>query len=479
MNGAHYVPTYRIAFPPTGVSPAGTCVWTWYTREGKAVQRERGYRFDTAPLRNLFLSPLPSELADLLDVAMAVYTADRLSPRRIADRRAGDRGWQRSLEVHIPVRDPIVWTAEAVRLGLQRVLAYFTEDQWELVFYGKLGPRSDLEQQGILFTIRFDAEPAVCLFSGGLDSLAGAADQLQQNATGHLICLAGSTSNWIGSVQADLAAALARRFADRATLVRVPFELGGSDPDTLSEEASQRARAFVHLALGATGAVLAGSVGLSVYENGVGALNLPYTGEQFGSQMTRAMHPLALADTAKWLSAYLGRPFSIRGTMLGRTKAQACQSIVDAGLGDWASRSFSCDGFQRVAGQPQCGMCASCLLRRQALHAAGLSAYDSGRGYRFDVTDPSAIIPSQHFVWLHLMLDQVSTLRRCLAAPDPWSALIGCFPMLLELDSRASDWSGVGGPRLPGRTIPALYGSYVREWEQFPVGALQQRLAAG
>jgi len=136
------------------------------------------------------------------------------------------------------------------------------------------------------------------------------------------------------------------------------------------------------------------------------------------------------------------RPFRIVGSSLGRTKAQSCGALTQAGLEHLVGRTFSCDGFQRVAGRPQCRTCTSCLLRRQAIHAAGLAQHDRVDRYRFDVTDPNH---------------------------RPWSALIGAFPSLWELESRADDWRAVGGPGTSSATLVDMYRACVDEWTRFPV----------
>src|SRR5439155_21981067 len=184
-------------------------------------------------------------------------------------------------------------------------------------------------------------------------------------------------------------------------------------------------------------AVLAGTDELTVHENGVGALNLPYNRAQLGAQMTRATDPLVLAEASAWLTTYVGRPVRIVGSSLGRTKAQSCGALTQAGLEHMVGRTFSWDGFQRVAGRPQCGTCTSCLLRRQAIHAAGLAQHDRVDRYRFDVTDPNH---------------------------RPWSALIGAFPSLWELESRADDWRAVGGPGTSSATLVDMYRACVAEW---------------
>lgn len=330
------------------------------------------------------------------------------------------------------------------------------------------------ELQGGLSFSNFELPLAVCLFSGGLDSLSGAVGQLLRDPDRHVVCVAGSTSDWVGNVQASLVMGLRRRFHGRATLLKVPFHLALPE-EAWPEETSQRARGFVHLMLGAVGSVLVGADSLNVHENGVGAINLPYTGAEFGARMSKAMHPIALAEAAKWLSAYLGHPFRIVGNALGLTKTQASRTLIEADLGGLVAQSFSCDGFQRVAGQHQCGVCTSCLMRRQSIYASGLSAFDNPELYKYDITNSDVCIANQHLTGLRLMLDQLTVLDRCLAAGDPWRALVHVFPSLREIEARAADWYDVGGPDLPSTALPSMYAAYLKEWEQFPISPSLRR----
>ena len=182
------------------------------------------------------------------------------------------------------------------------------------------------------------------------------------------------------------------------------------------DERTQRTRAFVFQCMGAATAVLAGSSELEIYEHGIGALNLPYTAAQLGTQSTRATDPRVLAAMADFVSLAIDRTFALRLPFLALTKAELAAGVQHLGLGELIRRTFSCDGFpQRVIRHPQCGLCTSCVLRRQALHAAGLAEYDARDSYVSDVLAEEPCLPAAKLYPLRLMLDQVSTLRRALA----------------------------------------------------------------
>ena len=464
------IPCYRLASTDSHRSTPTFYEWEGYDLNGNLMRRKRGYKLDDFAFASVFLKQLTPMLADLIEVAHAVHTIDRLSPRRIAH-----NGWPRELRLRIQVRDPDRWNS--LQLSLEMLLGRYTDDLWKLEFVSRAGIERTSELQKPLFTGGEDnvARPLqVCLFSGGLDSLNGAVRQLLVDGHIQLICVAGSTNSWIGDRQAYLVRSLALRFGARVTLLPVLFNLE-QPTETWSEESTQRTRGFIHLVIGAIAAVLAAVDKLTIHENGVGALNLPYSPGQLGTQLTRATHPLVLAEASEWLSSYLESPFRVQGSSLSLTKAKASVALIEAELGHLIGDTFSCDGFQRVAGRPQCGTCTSCLLRRQAVHAAGLTQYDPADRYCLDVTDPSCAIPENHRDGLRLMLEQRDVLGSCLSAGDPWSALMGEFPALWDLQSRVNEWNAVGGPNPLDSTLVDMYRSYVTEWEHFPVDSFPYR----
>lgn len=459
-------PSYALAFPRHGIATSGECTWEGPSPDGAILCRQRGYHLDDAAYVYALLRRMPAELADLVDVAFGAYVLDRLSPRRHAGAPSGS--WHRTFRLQVPVRDLDRWHAESTREGLECLLSDLTDDAWTIEPIARTGSRRTAEAQEVLLTVPQDLPLALCLFSGGLDSLNGAVSQLMADKAVRLLCVGGTTSSWLGTRQEELIGAVGRHFGGRASSLLVAFDLAVPHVPW-SEEPTQRTRGFIHLVLGAVAAVMAGVDRLSVHENGVGALNLPYTAAQHGAQMTRATHPLMLAEMSAWLSRYLGRSFQVVGSSLGVTKAQATRILAEAGLGRLVPRTFSCDGFQRVAGRPQCGVCPSCLLRRQALHTAGLARFDDAGRYRFDVTDQTCRLPAVHKVGIALMQDQLDVLRRCLGTESPWPALVNAFPVLWEVEQREAEWRAAGGPGDLATTLVGMYRAYVEEWETFPL----------
>ncbi len=128
------------------------------------------------------------------------------------------------------------------------------------------------------------------------------------------------------------------------------------------------------------------------------------------------------------------------------TKAQLVRA-APAIAGPALALTVSCDtGFSaRVRHHAPCGVCTSCLLRRQALHAAGRAELDAAATYR--TSSPAGSAALQAMLW------QAARLRAGLAQPQPWPGLILEFPEVLDT-----------APLTPTEVI-SLYRSYVQEWE--------------
>lgn len=129
-----------------------------------------------------------------------------------------------------------------------------------------------------------------------------------------------------------------------------------------------------------------------------------------------------------------------------------------------------------LPGQPQCGLCSSCLLRRQALHSAGLAEYDRRSRYRKDVMEPHPGLKSGQLYAFNAMLYQRDKVARALSSPDPWMGLVCRFPGLLDVLSHV-DLSGQA-PLFPEQELIALYRRYCDEWDHLSFGPDLARLAA-
>lgn len=208
-------------------------------------------------------------------------------------------------------------------------------------------------------------------------------------------------------------------------------------------ETTQRSRGLLFLAAGVAVAWTLGHHELRVYENGVGAINLPYLRSQVGPQATRAVHPRTLALMQRLVSDVTGESFAIVNPFLHLTKAEVVAATGEDHTTALAA-SVSCDsGFSsRMPGGQLCGHCTSCLLRRQALMAAG----------REDL-----IIHDHYRPQRNAMLWQAGRLREALETSEPWLGLVDEFPELLALPDA---YTAATREQLVG-----LYRRYCQEWQ--------------
>lgn len=422
------------------------------------------------PMATAFGDVVPPMCADLVDVAVAVYVADRLCRRHPLRAPRSERLWQRRMHLEVPVRAPDRWNT-GVGESLAELLGYLTDDLWTLSFVPRRPEAArPSEAQGALFREPPPPPASAALFSGGLDSLAGLVVRLTEQPAETLVVFSGRTNKRIGSPQRALLHALAQAFPRRIRTVAVRFGLDRRQRGAYDrEEPSQRTRGFVFQSFGAVMARMAGLDHLHVYENGVGAINLPYTDAQLGTQATRATHPVTLRLMSALLARVFDSPFKVALPYAFATKGELCVALREAGLGHLARQSVSCDGFpQRVKHAAQCGVCPPCLLRRQSLHHAGLFEADPRELYRHDVYDASGPDARERRFSLRVMGGQVHHLRQALGMAQPWEAVAARYP---ELDEAAYALAYPDDPAAVREALVAMYRRYCDEWSAFATSA--------
>jgi hypothetical protein len=358
---------------------------------------------------------LPME-ADWLRVALALYSADRFSLRR----PIGDQGptfWRRSIHVILPVVEVDQWS-EALPLILS-TLNFLTEDDWSIDFVLRRYRLEDEEQK--IESIPRDHLGWVSLFSGGLDSAAGAIDHLVRTETRGLL-VSGNTHNRLKVGQEHFINKLRDHFPQRFDWMSAHYGL----PIKLDEEgmeSSQRCRGWIHVAMGLLATHLANLDCLHVFENGIGAFNLPCDSSQFGSQGSRAMHPLFLHRMSAVASKLLDRKLEIKNPYLFATKGEMVVKSAVQTRSSILVETFSCEQYpNRHSSDDQCGVCPSCLVRKAALSC--LPGFNDNRGYTWNVLSrgfPSDLKLSTGLVKLGQFVDRVEKWSQ---VTDPWNAFI-------------------------------------------------------
>ncbi len=438
--------------------------------EGGEATFTTGFYLDDKVISNPFCQSLDPLLADWVDVALFAYVADRLSPRRDPKNPQRMFQWARRMNLKVPVRRLDVWQQSGVVAALSDVLRHFTDDEWHFEFVARRGRGHSAAQQRYLFSAPPSGPTMVALYSGGLDSFAGAAQQCAELSDHSFVFVSGETNPRQSSAQRDQVRALIRQFKREVCHVTVPFRVNWEGKTHKGvEDVSQRTRGFLFSTLGAVTAITSGSSELYIYENGIGAINLPYDATQLGTSNSRAVHPLSLLRMSRFAELLTSSPFAFQNPYLFQTKGEMCRHPAVRGLANYVPLTFSCDGFPvQTKGKPQCGSCTSCLLRRLSLEAAKLSAFDRADQYICDLLTPRAKASERQLQNLRAMEWQYRKISQRLAGKSPWQSLVTEFPELQALASGlGSNGESAESAGNIERSILRLYARYVAEWGKF------------
>lgn len=437
------------------------------------VSSAQPYALDDATIASTFRAQLPERVADLLDIAMEIHAADRLTTRTLRDPIG--RGWCREIPVAIRVRDVDFWSSEEVAGALTGLLDWLSDDYWELCFLPFRGERSPAETQGTLFPFRPGHSAAVACFSGGLDSLGGAAIDLGEQDDLDLVLVGASGTSRSRALQRELAAALDVG-TQRVWPLLIKANLIGAKGR--AQDRHRRSRGLLFLSLAAATALVAEVNEVRVYENGIGSINLPYGQGQIGAHMARSAHPKTLFTMQRLVGLMdvgevrflLPRAFD--------TKADLTAGIPEK-FADLIGRTVSCDTWSsdRQPAPPQgerihrCGHCSSCVLRRQALRASGLVSLDTSERYRADAFALDAT--EKDAFPIRLMLNQVAELDSAINEERPWKALVKAFPQLVEARDALLDLGYSPGIE---DDLVRMYRRYVDEWRRIDVPVVNRYL---
>jgi 7-cyano-7-deazaguanine synthase in queuosine biosynthesis/predicted MPP superfamily phosphohydrolase len=327
---------------------------------------------------------VPDVFVDLVEIAAYVYCADQATTRgRDGALDMGAR-WRRRFRFSIPVRRPDLWSQEAVTSELERTLGLLSDDEYTFEF---VSLPSSGEERGLQRYLDGVSTPTVAradevvLFSGGLDSFAGAAQEsLQQERA--IVLLSHRVSPRVEPQQRALVEALRARSS--APIVHVPVWLQ-RDARFLREQ-TQRTRAFLYAALGAAVARSVGCSSVRFFENGVVSFNLPISAQVIGARASRSTHPQVIEGFARLFSRLARAPFSVDNGFVWKTKAEVARLLSTLGCQDLLATTVSC---ARPGGLPapatHCGVCSQCIDRRFATLAASLGDHDPAPLYAVDL----------------------------------------------------------------------------------------------
>jgi 7-cyano-7-deazaguanine synthase in queuosine biosynthesis len=336
---------------------------------------------EVSDISSSMLANLPDLLLDLLEVAAYVYCADQQSPRGSDTLPDYGEDWRRQMHFTIPVREVDVWQRPEVNDALCAVLSFLSDDFYEFTFVKAHNPTADRNPYFRDQVDRAWAPDRVALFSGGLDSLAGAVDAI---SAGERVALVGHySSSKVFGIQRSLVGALEDRDL-AASLFYVPVRITNKGQEAADN--TQRTRSFLFASLGLVVAQMFGQDQLTFYENGVMSLNVPIAGDVIGSRATRTTHPKVIRGFERLFSSLLAKPIDVLTPFQWVTKAEVISTIVSRGFGGLISITSSCTRPRSWSTeQVHCGSCSQCIDRRVAIVAGGYEQLDPAGGYAVDV----------------------------------------------------------------------------------------------
>jgi 7-cyano-7-deazaguanine synthase in queuosine biosynthesis len=326
---------------------------------------------------------VPDSFQDLLEIATYVYSADQAIPRGADDVDSFGHGWRRDLHFIIPVRKPDFWNGDDIHQALRSTLGFLSDDNYHFEFV-KLK-----EAQAFQGYLKFDDDgrlfgypEQVVMFSGGLDSLAGAIDEVL-NEKHKVVLVTHKSTPKLNTRHRRLEKMIADKAGENAPLhigVRVNKNKG------LNYEYTQRSRSFLYVSIGATIAKMLNLKSVRFYENGVISLNLPVCAQVVGGRATRTTHPRVIRGFQEIISLVAGEPFTIENPYIWKTKAGVIEVITKAGCQDMIAASTTCTHtWEMTNHHTHCGTCSQCIDRRFAMIAAKADQHDPVEAYKADI----------------------------------------------------------------------------------------------
>jgi 7-cyano-7-deazaguanine synthase in queuosine biosynthesis len=310
-------------------------------------------QFKLEGLKSYCLAPWQPVVYDAFLIAAAVQFCDHVQ-------RRPRRGWARAIALRVPVHEPGRWNDPAVTKALHDALNYLTGDRWTVSFKARRETIEPPLQQPLgLMT----EAGAIIPYSEGMDSRAVAGLMAREYGDRLIRVRLGS-----GGTGNRVKAGAWPPFA------AVPYKLprkNRSFPET-----SARSRGFKFAVLSGMAAYLTGAPEIIVPESGQGALG-PWLVPVGQAPADMRNHPFFMRKMETFLKALLGYQVRFRFPRLWYTKGETLAAFAsgcpdgDSWADTWScwqeSRQVSVEGRKR-----QCGICAACMLRRLAVHAAGL-----------------------------------------------------------------------------------------------------------
>lgn len=310
----------------------------------------RDVTFSTAALETYAFARWEPVIYDAMVLAAAVEYGDRIVKRP-------SQGWKRRISLRLPVHEPQRWNDPAVAEALRDAVALLTGDDWSFEFVKRATAAPSPSQDFLHLPMSTEA---VVAYSDGMDSRA-VAGILGISLRDRLVRVRVGSKSW-----------------DRRTGKREPFTLVpyGVPCNMNHRESSSRSRGFKFALIAAIAAYLTDAKQIVLPESGQGAIGpaLLMVGHVYPDYRN---HPLFTVRMERFVAALFGKDLRYVFPRLWNTKGETLRDYVSCVKdANWVSTRSCWQGsrWSSVNGKRrQCGICAACMLRRVAVHSAGLT----------------------------------------------------------------------------------------------------------
>ncbi len=324
---------------------------------------------------------IDDRLKDLLEIAGYIFSADRKTYRG-NNNDLFYHSWSRAFHFYIGVRDKEFWERQDVKNILEEVLVFLTGDHsYKFTFYegGDSFPSNIFDNEN--FTIDTPGKLKVSLFSGGLDSLAGAIELLE--TTDSELCLVSHQSGQPGVKQTHRLVFEALNLLYPNRCKHYKYHCGFDH--LASTDETQRTRSFLYTATAFTIAKTYNQNCIYVYENGITSINFAETQDLMNARASRTTHPRTLSLLEKLFSMIGETTFEVKNPFLFKTKTEVVEVLKKYDKLSLLDSSVSCSATRKHCSKfTHCGICSQCIDRRFAVYAAEIENADENGIYAFN-----------------------------------------------------------------------------------------------
>lgn len=340
---------------------------------------------------NKYISNPTLASLDILYFTSIIYSIDKLIPRN-----KSDDNWSRDINITIPVHNVGKWNR--AKDDLKSALDFLTSDNWILSFSTVKRPYYRRRKTTLPLNANFDH---ICLFSGGLDSLAGGIDLIEEEDNILFISHVDGTGA-SSKVQQPLLEKIKENYPEKK-IEQSPFHIITG----ASNEGTTRGRSILFHGLALFHAMNLEVNKVIAPENGVISMNLPLTSSRTCSNSTKTMHPYFLNKFQSALNT-LEINITIENPYLLKTKGEMLVENKNISLiEELATKTLSCShGGGHTRGWARksfnCGYCIPCTIRRASIHKFK-QTLDVGIDYGHDIGNGEVLLNTNNKKKLDLL----------------------------------------------------------------------------